>query len=171
MNLSDLDESQLGARLWHLEQERKKLDKQSAELKEQYKEGEERMQQLLIDNGKTSTGHIEGVGEFRLQRAAYLSVNKANMPQFIEHLKAEGLSGLVKETIEANTLKAYLDEQLQDLADEYAEDREKLVHACRVLGIEDPDEFAPAELAAKWLMQYGVSSFSTVKLSHTKKGK
>ena len=164
-------EVELGSEIWRLEQEKKDLAGRVKEVNTEYKELTTQMQELLIENGKSSTGHIVGVGEFKLAPKAYLSVTKENMPQFIEHLKDIGDADIVKETIEATTLKAYLGQRVEKITSRFADDEHYFNMICGELGFEDPDSVTHVEVAAKMLSKFGVSHFTEIKISHTKKGK
>lgn len=163
-------ETKLAAELWENEQKRKALEAQAKDLKKIYNEKAEELVEYLTEEGKSSTGHIEGVGEFRLAPKCFLSVTKANLPQFIEHVKEQGDGELVKETIEASTLKAYLGEKHEQLCARLSEDLAYAEEVANELGLTLAD-CTLSEVAAKQLERLGVSEFTEIKLSHTKKGK
>lgn len=162
-------EVDLATELWEMERHKKDLMAQLDAVNEEYKAKSQLLIDHLLEEGKSSTGHINGVGVFSLKRESYPSVTKDNMPTFIAHLKKIGEDGIVKETIETPTLKAYLSGKLQEVADSIEADDAVRESMCAALGMSE--ETPSAELAAKYYARYGVSTYQNVKLSHTQKGK
>lgn len=185
-------EVELGAKLFELEKQRKEHEERASEAKARYALVAQELKEYLLEEGKSSTGHIVGVGEFAIKREIYPSVSSARMPAFVGHLRAKGDGGLVKETVEPGTLKKYLKEKLDELADAIGEargspdGRTAVWRLClRTVGEQNrdvliralsrqPDDLSetPAhEVATKVYGVLGVTSFLEFKLSHTKKGK
>lgn len=165
----------LARELWRLDQEAQRLEMQLRGAKERYDAKASELQKYLADEGKNGTGHIEGVGEFKLRRENYPAVSKARMPLFLTYLRAIGDQNLIEETVHPQTLKKYCKEKIEELTATYIEDEAQfeahmaVLQENRVLvGGEMP---TPAELAKIWLEQYGVATFQKITLSHTKKGK
>ena len=178
----------IATKMWQLEKERKLIEEQAEELKLQYKDLAAELQTVLMDEGKSSTGHINGVGEFCLKRESYLSINKERLPNFIGLLKATGRASLVKEVIEPQTLKKHLSERQEELMDamlavgEEEALREQFDFMFDALyptyvnskAFETEKKGAPLELeelSGLALKLMGISVFQEIKLSHTKKGK
>ena len=71
----------------------------------------------------------EGIKNFRLASGRgittttdlYVSVNSANKPAFLEWLKDAGQGGLIKEDVNAQTLKAFIKDRIEN-AEEYPAD-------------------------------------------------
>jgi len=162
-------EVELGRQLWELEKSRKAIEKQAADLKAEYKTKIELLESILIEEGKSSTGHIDGVGEFSLKRQSFPDVANDRLPMFIEYLKKIGHQAIVKETIEANTLKTYLRAELEAFATKLEDDEELFDKLLLEYGL--PDDAAAEEIAAKHFELVGVKTFQQVKVSHTGKGK
>jgi len=162
-------EVDLAKELWEIERHKKDLAAQLEQVTNEYKEKAQAMIDLLLEEGKSSTGHIDGVGVFSLKRETYPSVTKDNMPAFITHLKNIGDEAIVKETIEAPTLKAYLTGKILELADSLESNDSQKAEMCFLLGLSE--QTSCSEVAAKYYAQYGVSTYQNVKLSHTQKGK
>lgn len=162
-------EVDLATELWEMERHKKKLMAQLDDINEEYKVKSEMLIDLLLEEGKSSTGHINGVGVFSLKRESYPSVTKENMPKFIAHLKECGDAGIVKETIETPTLKAYLSGKMQEFAEQLESDETQKESICGLLNLDI--ETSCIEIASKYYARYGVSTFQNVKLSHTQKGK
>jgi hypothetical protein len=161
-------EVELGSEIWRCENELGMLQEQVDTLKDEKRGAEEDLMALLIEEGKNSTGHIEGVGEFKLARKVYPSVNKANMPIFIDFLKRGPDSSLVKETVEAKTLQAYCKTKIEELALTFQDEETRRVALDET---DSEDGITDFNLAAKVWAKHGVAIFDEVKLSHTKKGK
>ena len=183
-------EVQLATELWGLEQARKKLESEADELKTKYKTKEAELQELLIEEGKSSTGHIQGVGEFAIKRQSYLSVTKEKLPAYMYYLKQRGEGGLIKEVIEANTLKKHLENKMEELSvgievstDDGGDEvvRNVLGHLADDLFpiykrridqmSEERGELSSDEKAAEALKLLGAGVYQEVKMSHVKKGK
>lgn len=185
-------EVELATKLFELEKLRKEHEERASEAKAQYALVAQDLKEFLLEEGKSSTGHIVGVGEFAIKREIYPSVSSARMPGFVSHLRAQGEGGLVKETVEPGTLKKYLKEKLDLLAEAILEargeedGRKSVWLLClRTVGAQnrdvliralsrEPDDLTetPAhDVATKVYGVLGVTSFLEFKLSHTKKGK
>lgn len=178
-----------GKRIWEIEQKKKVLNAELEILSAEEKELKAKLIETLAEAGKSSTGHIEGVGEFSLKRNSYLSVTRAQTPAFIEYLKDWGNGSLVKEVVEANTLKSFLEEKLEEITASIDTIRDShgvtgllnwlltsypVAHECeaiKAMTVEELEFVAADVLAAKVLAAYGVSAYQEIKLSHTKKGK
>ncbi len=156
--------------LWDLEKKKKSLDEELKAVKLAYEAKAQELTEHLLEEGKNSTGHIEGVGEFKIIPKSFPSVTKENMPLFIAWLRQRGDGGLVKETVDAQTMGAYIRERMEELVAVFdgSAPVERLIHL-KTLGL--PDETPARELAVRVLSQHGISIFSECKLSHTKKGK
>jgi hypothetical protein len=159
----------LARELWELQQKSAALAKEAKALDERYAQTERALQDELVNQGKTSTGHIEGIGIFALRRENFPSVTKARMPQFLTYLRGTGNGGMIEETVNAQTLKSFCKQRLDELAEKFAEEPESADEASKRLGITEC--LAPGELAKRWMQQYGVETFQKISLSHTKKGK
>lgn len=162
-------EVELGTLMYLLERERKELEDKAKSAKERYDAAAKDLMDILVEEGKSSTGMISGVGEFSLVRKVFPSVKKDNLPQFIAYLRQEGDGGLVKETVDAGTVSAYLKEKIATLEaimtdDNYIKARYRI--ACNL-----PDDASTHDIAVSMLSPAGVSVFSECKLSHTQKGK
>ena len=129
------------------------------------------LQNYLVTEGKTSTGHIEGVGIFALRRQAYPSVTQLRMPQFLAFLRAEGDEGMMVETVPAKTLQAYCKTKIEEMTERLVDDPDFYSEVQEQLGIAPDKVPPPGDLAAAFYQRYGVETFSQIKLSHTKKGK
>ena len=167
-----MSEVNLAKRLWEIEQKRKSLEHDVGVLKDEYAAASAELTELLMESGKSSTGHIEGVGEFSIVRKTFPSVNKDSMPRFVEYLRSIGDGGIVRETVDAQTLGAYLRDKIETLTDMFVafpERRAEYVLSLAPAGTEHT--ISDRELAIEYLKQVGVSVFSECKLSHTKKGK
>ena len=162
-------EIELAKSMWELEKKRKLLEKEVEDLKKEYSLKAEQLTEVLIEEGKSSTGKIDGVGEFKLKRESYPGVSKERLPAFIEYLKGIGHGGIVKEVVEANTLKSYLKTEIESRAARFADDPDLLEKTRLSFGL--AEDIQPEELAAKELEAVGVKTFQQVKLSHTGKGR
>jgi hypothetical protein len=163
-------EVELATRLWQLENERAMLKEQDDVLKAEQESNEKALIDYLVDQGKASTGHIDGVGEFKLKKSIYPTVTKTQLPNFITYLKTETEdSGIIKETIEANTLKAYVRGKVEEMVVQLDEDATRREELRTLLGL--AELASNNDIALGWFGRYGVSIFSDTKLSHTKKGK
>jgi translation initiation factor 2 beta subunit (eIF-2beta)/eIF-5 len=120
---------------------------------------EEDLIELLVESGKSSTGHIDGVGQLSLVRSVYPSVLSENMPAFIETLRGTPDAGIIKEVIAAPTLKKYLQDKIQETTEFY---------------IEHPEECEGSTPSAKakeiWAAK-GVKTFEDIRLQHRNRGK
>jgi len=125
----------------------------------------------LVDNGKQGTGHIDGIGTFGLRRENYPSVPKTHMATFLEYVRKEGQGALIEEVIPAPTLKKFCKDQIEALAETFADDVDAANEAQTRLNIPLTEVLAPSVLAARVLKEVGVQTFSQIKLSITKKGK
>lgn len=179
-------EVELGTEIYELGIKKKVLAEEADRIDNMIKLRECDLQNLLIEEGKDSTGHINGVGEFRLKREVYPNVTNENMPRFIRYVKEIGAGAMIKETIPANTLKSHLKNDIETLTIGLEESKEK-GRAC-VLGYVGnvyPDAMfyvqnlsedelmgmATSELVKEILKFYGIGVFSKIGLSHTGKGK
>lgn len=165
------EEVRLARELFQLDKELADLAAKTKALNERYEAKEAALIQCLVENGKTGTGHIEGIGTFALRRENFPSVTKANMPHFLSFVRAAGDGGMIEETIPASTLKAYCKDRLNALAEKFIEDPAAADEAAQALKLPADEVLAPAELAKRWFAQYGVQTFSKIQLSITKKGK
>jgi hypothetical protein len=162
-------EVELARELLQLNMREAELKRQLKEVDERYAQTESALQQELVDQGKTSTGHIEGVGVFTLRRELFPSVVKANMGRLMAYLRECGDGALIEETVHPMTLKSYCKKSIEALAERFAEDPELADSTQATLGITD-EVVAPQELAKRFLEAHGVSTFQKMTLAHTRKG-
>lgn len=140
-------------------------------LKTQYDARCAELQDYLVTNGKTSTGHIEGVGTFAIRRENFPSVSQERMPSFLEHLREVGDDKIIVETVPAQTLKKYCKDKIGELTESFVEDPDYASEVQAQLGVPLSEIVPPSELAKRYMEQYGVKTFQQIKLSITKKGK
>jgi len=183
-----LTETQIAKKLWELEQQKKACSEELDHIKDEINLLSKQLMETLVTSEKNSTGFIEGVGNFALNRKSFLSVTKAHMPAFIEALKFWDQESIVKESVEPNTLKAFLEEKLGVIVKDLdllqpmgahdvlnyvlknfpvAHEDEKF----KALTVEEIESMATEKLAGVILSAYGVSVHQEIKLSHTQKGK
>lgn len=182
-------EIDLASKIWELDQKKSALSKQLDEIKKEYAHHCNEMIDYLVEEGKGSTGKIDGVGNLSLKRELYPNITKANMPQFIQYLKGKGEGSLVKEVIPPATLKQYLRDLKDNLITQIEEAepgdfnpivqlfgkntnlfyhfRSKLEKATEERGY----ALEPEEIAAMALDELGCYTHQEIKLSHTMKGK
>lgn len=131
------------------------------------------LQNYLVNEGKTSTGHIDGVGEFQLKRVNHVGVTQAKMPDFVKWLRLNGLGGIVVETVHSSTLKKTIKDKLDEYTELFVEDVDAAAEHQKTLCPEllSSELVPPAELAKKVMEMAGASVFQEIKISHTKKGK
>ena len=167
-----MSEVNIAKRMWEIEQKRKSLEHDVGVLKDEYAAAATELTDMLVEAGKSSTGHIEGVGEFSIVRKTFPSVNKESMPTFVAFLRQIGDGGIVRETVDAQTLGAYLRDKIETLGDMFVAHPERRAEYVLTLAPAGTDTtISDRELAIEYLKQFGVSVFSECKLSHTKKGK
>lgn len=134
-----------------------------AELKEitdQWSEVENEILEFMGDEGIpqfTLEGDVNY--SFSLSTKSFLSVAKSHMDEFIAYVKAIGNEGIVKESIDANTLKSFLNEHQEKLIQD-------LLHTGEI------DDIVEARnKVAKILSEKGVSVFDKKGLSVRKVSK
>jgi len=154
-----------------LEAQREALAAQEKALKARYDAKCAELQNYLVQEGKTSTGHIEGVGVFAIRRSNYPSVSQDRMPMFLDYLRKTDNAGLIVETVPAQTLKKFCKDKLEELTEAFIEDPESAETALDFLGLPKEEALAPAELAKLYMERFGVKTFQEIKLSHTARGK
>lgn len=163
-------EVQLAQRIYDLDQEQEKINAELKNIKAQKEAEVFKLQEYLVNEGKSSTGHISGVGTFSLRREVYPSVNKCDLPTFIGYLRENGEDGIVKETIAEPTLKAYLKGKIGEMHEWLLENDKNIQTVEKQLNVPE-GELAPADLAFKYFERYGVKTFNKIGISITKKGK
>lgn len=175
-------EVELATKIYKLELDAKELDTKVKALKDERDALVEELKDLLLEEGKNSTGHISGVGDFKLKRESYPNVAKEDMPQFMEWLKHVSKDEIIKEVVEPGTARSFVRDEIESLtiALGIAEThREKFILCANVLKRHVPNEVQkmliedkPADVvAAKVYEAVGAKVFQEVKLSHTGKGK
>lgn len=127
---------------------------------------EQELAEYLAQEGKTSTGNIDGIGVFSLRRENFVSVTQANMPTFLAAVRKAGDGAMIVETIPVQTLKKYARDKIDALTENFIEDESYAQQVANTLGIDAL--IAPAELAKKCMEVRGVSVYQQVKLSHKK---
>lgn len=157
--------------LWDIDQEEVALATKVKALAERRAVVENNLITYLVDNGKTGTGHIEGIGTFQLKRENLPSVTKAHMPQFFGFVRAEEAGELIEEHIPPATIKRWCKEKIEAIIERCVDDPDYAVTMQTELGIPLDEVVPPAELAKRYLAQFGVSVFQRINLSHTKRGK
>lgn len=156
------EEVKLASEIWELTQEKAELADQTKKVNAAIKEKQAELLEVLMEEGKTSTGHIAGVGVFTMARSIYPSVRAPDMPGFIDTLRGTDDFGMVKETIAAPTLRAYLKGKIEEMKENL------LDHPDMMIGFEDK---SVDEIVMNKFSERGVSMFDEVALRHTEKGK
>lgn len=184
-------EVEVATQIYEIELKRKDLEEQVDDLRARYSLLQKQLIDILIDEGKSSTGHIEGVGELSIKKANYPSVVKANMPDFMSWLRKTNQDSLIKEVVEPNTLKKFLADKIDQLAydvDALRDNDMECAVRCRKFkdmcvsdyGIQPTDEvmeyFTDKDLESDRIASLifelvGAKNFQDYKISHTKKGK
>jgi hypothetical protein len=159
----------LAREIWELEQKGAELAAAAKTWKIVITAKQEELQNYLIAEGKTSTGHIDGIGIFSIARSTHPGVTQARMPLFLDFLRANGDQALIVETVPAETLKKYLRDKLEALTENFVEDVDYADQVQKTLGVEEP--LPPAKLAMAVMQVHGVETFSKVGLSHRNKGR
>lgn len=179
-------EVELGTEINNLKNAKKKASDLLEEIENKIKLRECDLKNLLIEEGKDSTGHINGAGEFSLKRKVYPGVNKADKPNFLAWVKAIGEGAMIKEEIPPGTLTAWLKEKIDELVDHI--EGARAVNPARLRGfisdvwpraafqfmnMADDDLLnTPAVDLAKDVMKlYWTNVYTEIGLSHTGKGK
>lgn len=127
---------------------------------------EEELMKYLAEEGKSSTGVIDGIGIFSLRRENFVSVTQAKMPTFLDYVREAGDGAMIVETIPVQTLKKYCRDKLEAMTENFIEDPSYAAQAAASICADE--DMPPAELAKKLLEVRGVSVFQQVKLSHKK---
>jgi hypothetical protein len=184
-------EVQLAKELYEYELKRKEHEDIAEDFRAKYLLTQKKLIDVLVEEGKTSTGHIEGVGEISLKKANYPSVNKSNMPVFMQWLRDTGSGALIKEVVDSNTLKKFLTQKIDDLAYDIDAVREneipqelkirKLAQLLmddysisitpEIASYFNDEDLESDKLAAIFLAELGVHNFTDFKISHVKKGR
>lgn len=165
-------EIELATRIYEATIKKKTLEDEVEAQNIEKRQAEAELTELLLQEGKNSTGHINGIGELKLIPKTFWSVPKAEMPGCIEVLKRNGHEGMVKEIVEPYTLKSFLDGEHEQLARQMEADDATRTRFASAVGIEDAFGVSVSEIAAKCLEQkYNARSFTETKLSFTKRGK
>jgi hypothetical protein len=160
----------LAREIFALEEKAKRIAAEAKACADALAAKETELQNFLVQEGKTSTGHIEGVGVFALKRENYPGVSQERMPTFLEYLRKRGDGGMIVETVPAQTLKRYCKEKIEELTEKFIEDPDEADKAVAYLGLTG-DVPAPAELAKLYMETFGVRTFQKISISHTKRGK
>jgi len=159
----------LATALWELEQQKAELSAQVKDLNASIDVTKTQLIDYLVDEGKTGTGHISGVGALSLVRENFPSVISSNLPTFIDSIRGTDDFGMVKETIPAGTLKKFLKDKIEQLEEYFVDNEAAFDKIVATL----PEEMEPTiSNAVKYtLSKRGVQMFSKVGLQHRNKGK
>jgi len=157
-------EVELAKAIYELGLSKQQLTKETKEITAQIKEKEGLLIEILVEDGKTATGHIEGVGNFILARSVYPNIVAAKMPDFIDSLRDTPDFSMVKEVIATATLKAYLKNKIQETTNTFIDTPD-------LLDSFETGDYSPIDAAKKVWEKRGVRIFDEVKLQHRDKGK
>ena len=107
----------------------------------EYEALQEELLEAMVAEGVNSV-ELDGVGICKLETRNYLSLTKANEAAFFQYLRDNGQGGLIQDTVNAATLKAFMDEDLDrrirlftDAGLNLIEAREKALAEIKELGI------------------------------------
>jgi hypothetical protein len=153
-------ETDLAAQIWELTQKKAEIKDAEKKINEKMKSLQAELIELLMEEGKNSTGHIDGVGTFTLARTIYPSVRAGDMPRFIDSLRGTDDFGMVKEVIPAPTLKRYLKDRIEEMREDFLDSPDLI-----------PEGKTVDQLVMSVLGGRGVTMFDEVAIRHTKKGK
>jgi len=162
-------EIELASEIWKLKQEKDDFAATVKDLNGKIESKEWELIQLLIEEGKSDTGKISGVGKFIITRSKFPSVTAADLPGFINSIRKTDDFGMVKETIPAATLKKFLKERIEDMEGHYMDNPAQFDKLVVLL----PDEMEPtiSNVVKHELSKVGVRMFDKVGLQHRDKGK
>lgn len=136
------------------------LEEQTKTINQTIKDLEEELIEELVEQGKKSTGLIDGVGNFTIAKERFPSVKKEFMGGFINYIKKTDDAGIVKETIHPQTLKSHLKNKIAQKIDYYAENPD-------ILSQEYPEK-TPEEAAVANYSALGVTIFEKFTVKKTK---
>lgn len=159
-------EVRLARELHEMYTRQEELSRQTKTLNAAVEAKEEELQNYLVEEGKSSTGVIDGLGVFSLRRENFVSVTQANMPTFLEAVRKAGDGALIVETIPVQTLKKYARDKIDALTENFIEDESHAAQVAQTLGMEPGS--APAEIAKRCMEVRGVSVYQQIKLAHKK---
>ena len=153
-------EVELAKKLAVLREKKADLSEQTKTNNKEIEETQEELIQFLVEEGKKSTGYIEGVGNFSIAKERFPSVKSANMPDFLDWVKQGGSANIVKETINPQTLKSWLKKEIANKVDYFAENPEK----CKELF----GDISAEEAGVKYFEELGVTIFEKYTVKKTK---
>lgn len=156
------DELVLARSLHELKEKETELRTEKSAVTVLVKEKTEQLIACLVENGKRSTGHIDGVGNFTIARSIYASVPAYDLPRFIDTLRGTDDFGMVKETIASPTLKKFLKEKIEETTNKLIDDPDLME--------EYGDEATPAKVAFQIWEKKGVKVFDEMTIRHLGKG-
>jgi len=159
-----MNEVEMATEIYELKLKKTSLAQETKELNNTIKNRESELMDYLVEEGKSSTGHIEGVGNFILARSVYPSVPAGVLPTFINSLRGTPDFKMVKEMIPVPTLKAYLKTKIEETTLHYVDCPEDL-------DINFKEGTSPSQAANEIWEQRGVRIFDEVKLQHRNAGK
>lgn len=115
-------EVKLAREIYALEQKAESLSASAKDIATQLSGKMTELQSYLVNEGKTSTGHIDGVGIFSLRRSNHCSVRSDRMPQFFSYLRKHNLSSLIVEYVHPQTIKKVCGDKVEEYIELFVED-------------------------------------------------
>jgi hypothetical protein len=152
-------EIQLAKDLVELKAAHAEAKKKTSGLFEDVKNKQQELIDFLLEEGKKSTGVIDGVGNFTIARSVYPSVKAEALPRFIDSLRGTSDFGIVKETIHPSTLKSFLKQKIEATVEEVLEHPEWM---------EKYEGDTPSQVAYEIWAKKDVQVFEDFVLRHTK---
>lgn len=117
---------ELADKLKSLKEEKKELDNRAKEINAEIEEVESEMVQLMLEQ---EVGKFERAGStFYINTKLFASPVAERKQELYEALKTKGYGDLVKETVIANSLSAFIKEQMEENEDQLPEWLEGLVN-------------------------------------------
>jgi hypothetical protein len=107
---------ELADTLKELRDEKKQLEQDLKELNKSIEEKECLLSEMMIDSETQSFNHSGTL--FYLKTRVYASAPSEKKPELFETLKQNGFGSLVVETVNANSLSAFVKEQIAENEDE-----------------------------------------------------
>lgn len=117
---------ELADKLKSLKEEKKELDNRAKEINTEIEEVESEMVQLMLEQ---EVGKFERAGNtFYINTRLFASPIADKKQELFKTLKNEGYGDLVQETVNANSLSAFIKEQMEENEDQLPEWLEGLVN-------------------------------------------
>jgi hypothetical protein len=155
-------EQELARELVDLKAKEVELKKAKSDAAADVKAKQQELIDHLLSEGKNSTGHIDGVGNFQIARSVFPYIRAEHQPRFIDSLRGTEDFGIVKETIPAPTLKRFLKDKIEQTINDLLDDPQAMD---RYTGS------TPSEVAHEIWGKKDVTVHEEYVLRHTGKGK